>query len=78
MGNKYFDAQSWCLKQGIKIYIVPMRNRKECFIEVDDNGKITKSPKTYKNQSIASDKIWDLYLHMHETIKKQNEKNRTH
>lgn len=55
-----------------------MRNRKECFIEVDDNGKITKSPKTYKNQSIASDKIWDLYLHMHETIKKQNEKNRTH
>ena len=78
MGNKYFDAQSWCLKQGIKIYIVPMRNRKECFIEVNDNGKITKSPKTYKNQSIASDKIWDLYLHMHETIKKQNEKNRTH
>ncbi|QDP47666.1 MAG: hypothetical protein Tp123DCM300541_21 [Prokaryotic dsDNA virus sp.] len=78
MGNKYFDAQSWCLKQGIKIYIVPMRNRKECFIEVDDNGKITKSPNTYKNQSIASDKIWDLYLHMYKTNKKQNEKNRTY
>jgi|TARA_R100000388_G_C7128230_1_gene104186 hypothetical protein len=70
MGNKYFDAQSWCLEQGIKIYIVAMRNRKECFIEVNDNGKITKSPKTYKNQSIASEKIWDLYLHLYEVNKK--------
>ena len=70
MGNKYFDAQSWCLRQGIKIYIVAMRNRKECFIEVNDNGTITKSPKTYKNQSIASEKIWDLYLHLYEVNKK--------
>ena len=70
MGNKYFDAQSWCLKNGIKIYIVPIRNRKECYVELNDNGKIIKSPITYKNQSIASDKIWDLFLHLYELNKK--------
>ena len=70
MGNKYFDAQSWCLKNGIKIYIVPIRNRKECHVELNDNGKIIKSPITYKNQSIASDKIWDLFLHLYELNKK--------
>ena len=70
MGNKYFDAQSWCLEQGIKIYIVEMQKKKKCFIEVNDNSKITKSPKTYKNQSIASEKIWDLYLHLYEVNKK--------
>jgi len=70
MGNKYLDAQSWCLKNGIKIYIVPIRNRKECYVELNDNGKITKSPITYKNQSIASDKIWDLFLHLYELNKK--------
>ena len=69
MGNKYFNAQSWCLKNGIKIYIVPICNRKSCYIEVNDNGKLTKSPITYKNQSIASDKIWELYLHIHKTKK---------
>lgn len=70
MGNKYFDAQSWCLKNGIKIYIVPIRNRKSCYIEVNDNGKLTKSPIIYKNQSIASDKIWELYLHLYDRNKK--------
>lgn len=60
--NIYLQAKSWCLKNNIKIYIVPIRNKKECYIEVDNNGSITRSPKTYKNQSIASEKIWDLNL----------------
>ena len=63
--NIYFEAKSWCINNGVKIYIVPIRNRKQCYIEVDDNGKITRSPVTYKNQSIASDKIWDLNLHIY-------------
>lgn len=64
--NKYLEAKSWCLAHGIKIYIVPIQYRKDVYIEVDNNGKITRSPKTYKNQKIASDKIWDLNLHLFE------------
>jgi c-di-GMP-related signal transduction protein len=68
--NIYLKAQSWCNDHNIKIYIVPIKNKKECFIEVNDNGLITKSPQTYKNQKIASDKIWDLFLYLY----KQNSK----
>jgi len=64
--QKYFDAQSWCLANGIKIYIVAIQYSKECFLEVDNNGKITKSPLVYKNQKVASQKIWDLYLYLYE------------
>ncbi len=63
--NKYFKAQSWCLKNNIKIYIVPIRNRKSCYVEIDNNNTIIRSPNIYKNQKIASDKIWDLYLHIY-------------
>ena len=67
--NKYLEAKSWCLANGIKIYIVPIQNRKDVYVEVDNNGKITRSPKTYKNQSIASEVIWDLNLHIYESNK---------
>jgi|11BtaG_2_1085332.scaffolds.fasta_scaffold00086_23 hypothetical protein len=67
--NKYLKAQSWCLDQGIKVYIVPIKQRKECNIEVNDNGVITKSPHTYKDQSVASSKIWDLILYLYEQSK---------
>jgi len=63
--NIYLKAQSWCLDKNIKIYIVPVQYKKECYIEVNDNGLITKSPQTYKNQKIGSDKIWDLYLYLY-------------
>ena len=69
--NKYLDAKSWCLSQGIKIYIVPIQYRKDVYVEVDNNGKITRSPKTYPNQSIASEVIWDLNLHIYEQNKKE-------
>ena len=68
--NKYLEAKSWCLSQGIKIYIVPIQYRKDVYVEVDNNGKITRSPKTYKNQSIASEVIWDINLHIYEQNKK--------
>ncbi len=68
--NIYFKAQSWCLANNIKIYIVPIKNKKECFVEVNNNGHITRSPHTYKDQKIASSKIWDLNLYLYEQNKK--------
>ncbi len=49
--NKYLKAQSWCLDNNIKIYIVPIKNKKECHIEISDNGLFIKSPDTHKTQS---------------------------
>ena len=71
--NKYLKAKSWCLEHNIKIYIVPIRFKKECYVEIDNNGQITRSPHTYENQSIASSKIWDLNLYFYE----KNNKNGT-
>jgi len=42
--NKYLKAQSWCLDNNIKIYIVPIKHKKECHIEISDNGLFIKSP----------------------------------
>lgn len=67
--NKYFEAQSWCLAKGIKIYMVPIKYSKKCYVEVDNNGKIQRSPHMYKNQSVGSDKIWDLYLFLYKKLK---------
>jgi hypothetical protein len=64
--NKYLKAQSWCLKSNIKVYIVPIKNKKECFIEINDNGILIRSPHEYANQKIAGSKIWDLFLYLYE------------
>tara|TARA_R100000654_G_scaffold3137_1_gene10891 strand:+ start:14421 stop:14645 length:225 start_codon:yes stop_codon:yes gene_type:complete len=72
--NIYFKAQSWCLSKGLKIYIVPIKNTKKCFIEIDNNGKIQKSAKEYKNQREASSKIWDLYKHIYDKNHLNNKK----
>ena len=72
--NKYLEAKSWCLAHGIKIYIEPIRNSISCYIEVDNNGRITRSPHTYKDQKIASDKIWDLNLYLHNKSKQNGKK----
>jgi hypothetical protein len=73
--NIYLKAQSWCLKNNIKVYIVPVRNKKECFVEINDDGKLIRSPQEYKNQSIASEKIWDLYLYLYNQKSKHGTKN---
>lgn len=62
-------AVSWCLANNIKIYIKPLRNKKDVQVEVNYNGRIINSGKTYSNQSIASDKIWELYLYFYEKNK---------
>ena len=63
--NKFLKAQSWCLDNNIKIYIIPIKNKKECFIEISDDGQLIRSPKKYNDQSIASSKIWDLYIYLY-------------
>ena len=63
--NIYLQAQSWCLENNIKVYIVPVKNKKECYIEIYDDNRLIRSPNKYKNQSIASDKMWDLYLYLY-------------
>lgn len=63
--NKYLKAQSWCLENNIKVYIVPIKESKAVFIEINDDGTFIKSPHTYTSQKDASDKIWDLYLYLY-------------
>ena len=45
-------------------------------LEIDNNGKLIKSPNTYKTQKIASDKIWDIYLNLYKKL--NNDKNSKH
>jgi len=71
--NKYLKAQSWCLENNIKVYIVPIKGKKKCYVEINDNGELIRSPKTYAYQNAhkdfpnedASSKIWDLYLYLY-------------
>ena len=63
--NVYLQAQSWCLENNIKVYIVPVKNSKAVFLEINDDGTLIKSPNTYTSQKDASDKIWDLYLYLY-------------
>jgi hypothetical protein len=63
--NVYLKAQSWCLDNNIKVYIVPIKESKAVFLEINDDGTLIKSPHTYTSQKDASDKIWDLYLYLY-------------
>lgn len=69
MGNKKinvyndvncFQAISYCFKNNIRIYPVP-KNQREYYLHIDNNGRITISPHTYK-LSEWSDKVFELYL----------------
>ncbi len=63
--NKYLKAQSWCLKNNIKVYIVPIKDSNAVFVEIYDDGELIRSPHTYTAQKEASSKIWDLYLYLY-------------
>lgn len=69
--NVYRDdmlkAQSWCFDNGIKIYPLAS-NTGEHYIEVNNNGAITKSPNIYPQEEVYA-KIWELYLHFYDTNK---------
>ena len=57
--RNYLKAISYCIDNGIKIYAVP-KTQREYYVEVNDNGKIIRSPEAYKLNE-WSDKIVELY-----------------
>ena len=57
------SCKSWCLSNGIKIYILgSMSNQHK--VEVNNNGKLTTSPEEYSIVD-ATDKVWELYCHFY-------------
>tara|TARA_S200002703_G_scaffold94953_1_gene81980 strand:- start:2544 stop:2792 length:249 start_codon:yes stop_codon:yes gene_type:complete len=72
--DKHYKAFGWCVKNNIKVYMVPIKNRKSVYIEIDFKGKKIRSPKTYAYQNAhpdfpnqdASSRIWQLYLYLYE------------
>jgi len=62
-----WECFDWCTKNKIKVYPVPRKwNDKEQEIEVNINGKITRSGKKYKLADV-DEKVWELYCHLHDT-----------
>ena len=57
------DCMSYCLANGIKIYMLGAINN-EHKIQINNNGKITTSPEAYSITS-ATDKVWELYCHFY-------------
>ena len=76
MTDNHYKAFGWCVKNNVKVYIVPIRNSKQCFVECNIRGKKIKSPIKYKNQKIGSEKVWDLYLHLYKTLKDEKKSKR--
>ena len=57
------DCMSYCLANGIKIYMLGAING-EHKVQVNNNGKITTSSESYSITS-ATDKVWELYCHFY-------------
>ena len=57
------SCMSWCLSNGIKIYISgSMKNEHK--VQVNNNGKLTTSPEDYSIVD-ATEKVWELYCHFY-------------
>ena len=57
---------SLCIQKDITIYPVPKEKaegefRPECYLYVNNNGKIIKSPYLYKQDAKMYSKIYELY-----------------
>jgi len=57
------ECMSWCLKNGIKIYMLGSV-KDEHKVEINNNGKVTTSPESYSITD-ATDKIWETYCFMY-------------
>lgn len=82
MTDKHYKAFGWCIKNNIKVYMVPIKGKKGVYIEIDNNGELIRSDKYYPYQNAhhscprgedASSKIWQIYLHLY--LKYSNDKN---
>jgi hypothetical protein len=84
MTDEHYKAFGWCIKNNIKVYMVPIKGKKSVYIECDIEGQIIRSPNVYEYQNAhkdfpkkdASSKIWDLYLHLYKKFK--DDKNSKH
>jgi hypothetical protein len=71
------EAKSWCLKNDIKIYAVPINNS-TLKIEVDYKGSITLGKEIFQSKGgKAKDSKWwlkaeKLYLHYYTRLKEKN------
>ena len=64
MSEKHFEAISWCIENGIKVYVNP--TKKGLSVQINDNGQLIQSPETYTKKQ-ADLKVWALYLYLYET-----------
>lgn len=60
-------AMSWCFRHNIFIYPIVVKGGFQ--IEINDNGKIIKSPKIYDNYELQV-KGWELYLYFYKKFNK--------
>ena len=65
--EEHHKAMSWCLKNNIKIYPKVVKNGFR--IEINDNGKLIRSPKVYSHLEVQL-KMWELYLYFYKKFKK--------
>ena len=52
---------SWCNKNAITIYPLPIKNNKKVLIEINDKGKIKTGKNLYVQDGTLAKKIHELY-----------------
>ena len=64
-------AISWCLKNNIKVIVKPLtKTRKpEVVLEIHREGRIQTGKETYRQDKKLGDKIQELYLYLHKTLR---------
>jgi len=65
---------TWCHKKGIIIYPLPVENvkgyeRPNCYIRVNNNGKLIKPSYIYKQDAKLYDKIRAMYVEFYNTYR---------
>lgn len=65
------NAISICLKEGIKCYIIRSKPSK-FYIEVNDNGKVTRFRKSLENNREANTSLQKTYKYYAKSIKDDN------
>lgn len=68
-----WECMSVCVRRGITIYPLPKDNsrgvdRPDCYIYVNKNGKLIKSPHVYKQDKQLYTKIYELYRFYYDKI----------